>query len=214
VALSDFWQLLDHQVIEGQNILNVYHLKRILAGANANSVGQAFIKSILEDEMLASQPNTLTRTTIDVANLGDVTDFISIDSSTLPGVLAGQFLPGFNALTIQLNRTRTDMKNGQKRYCVGGESQQADGEWTSGFLTTMATLATALITPWEEQAAPGVDVCDLVVLKRFCVVAGQDPCVEYRLPNTDAEIDANHYVPTATIVRALVKSQVSRKVAN
>ncbi len=212
MALSDFWELKDNQIRQGKPILNVYHLKRILAGATANSVGQAFIKSILTDELLALQDASLGRVTIDVRNLGTVTDFISIDSSTLPGSRAGSAWASFTAATIQFNRTRTDIKNGAKRFDVGVETDSENGIWEVAFVTELSDLATALITPWEEAAAPGVDVADLVVLKRFCVVAGQDPCLKYRLPNTDAEIDAFHYNPTATIVRPKQRSQVSRKI--
>ncbi len=211
MALSDFWELKDNQVLDGSAILNVYHCKRILAGANANSIGQAFIKTIVTDELKALQDDTLTRTSIDVRNLGDVTDFISIDSSTLPGTRSGQFLTTFNAAAIRFARTRTDMRNGHKRYTVGVETDANDGTWTAAFNTLLASLATALINPWEEVAAPGVDVCDLVILKRFCVVPAQDPCLQYRLPETDAEVDANHYNPTNAIVKAHITSQVSRK---
>lgn len=212
MALSDFWELKDNQVVGTQSILNVYHLKRILAGADANQVGQAFINSILEDELLALQDASIARTTIEVRNLGTATDFISIDSSSLPGSRVGVRFANFNAASIQLNRTRTDMKNGQKRFLVGTEADAGDGNWEAAFITNLGTLATALITPWETSAAPGVDVASLVVLKRFCVVPLQDPCLKYRLPETSVEIDANHYVPTVTVVRSRQRSQVSRKV--
>jgi len=213
-VLSDFWELIDNQSIGGEPLINVYHCKRILAGANAVNVGQSFIKSILQDELLAMQPSAVSRTTIDVRNLGDPFDFTSIDSSSLPGSRAGEILPAFNAAAIQFNRTRTDMRNGNKRWCAGGESDSVSGVWSAGFQTLLTDLGTAMVTPWEQVAAPGVDVCDYVILKRFCVVGGQDPCLEYRLPNTTAEIDANHYAPTAFVIRTLVRSQVSRKPSN
>lgn len=212
VALSDFWEIKDNQVVSGKSMLNVYHVKRILAGANATNVGQAFIKTVLEDELLALQDVDVKRTTIEVANLGTPTDFTSIDSSTLPGSRVGARFANFNAASIQLNRTRTDMKNGQKRFYAGGEADGGEGLWNAAFVAELDDLAAALISNWEQSAAPGVDVCNLVVLKRFCVVEAQDPCLQYRLPDTDAEIDANHYVPINTIVRSNQRSQVSRKV--
>lgn len=214
MALSDFWELVDNQAISGSPLQNVYHCKRILAGANANDVGQAFIKTILQDELLALQPALLTRSSIDVRNLGDPFDFISIDSSTLPGSRVGQFLPAFNAAAIQFNRLRTDMRNGNKRWCAGGEGDQVDGTWTVAFQSLLSDLGDAMVSKWEQVAAPGIDVCEYTILKRFCVVPAQDPCVEYRLPDTSAEVDANHYVPTNFVVRPLVRSQVSRISAN
>ncbi len=211
MALSDFWEILDHQVLDGSNILNVYHVKRILAGANATDIKSAFINTIIEPHLVLLQDDTLTRTTIAVRNLGTPTDFTEVDSSTLPGQRVGQILTTFTAAGIRLARTRTDMRNGYKRYQVGVQSDATDGTWTAAFNTLLASLASALITPWETTAAPGVDVCDLVVLRRFCKVPGQDPCLQYRLPNTDPEIDAWHYNPTNAIVYAHISSQVSRK---
>jgi hypothetical protein len=103
------------------------------------------------------------------------------------------------------------MKNGQKRFLFGNDTDAVDGVWSAGFLTNLDTVAASIIDPWEKAAAPGVDVVAFVILKRFCVVPAQSPCLDYRLPNTDAEIDANHYIPIATTQRARIRSQVSRK---
>ncbi len=212
MALSDFWEVKDFQTFLGKTILNVYHVKRILAGANAFSVAQGFIDSIIMAELADLQDTDLGRTVLEVTNLGDVTDFITSDTSALAGLRVGVSFSGFTAATVQFNRTRTDMKNGQKRFCVGNETDANQGVWNAGIVTELNDLATALITPWEDNAAPGIDICQLVVLKRFCVVPAQDPCLQYRLPNTTAEVDANHYVPVSTIVRGNQRSQVSRKI--
>jgi len=212
VALSDFWQIKDNQQFDGKQILNVYQAKRILAGANATMVGQAFIDSIVTPMALPTQPIGLGRTTVEIENLGTPTDFTSIDSSAHVGGVAGQLLPGFVAATIQFNRTRSDMKNGMKRFCAGTESEMTNGIWVAGFLTLLDVIGTALVANWEEASAPGVAVCEFVILKRFCVDPVEDPCTVYRLPINSAEIDANHYVPVTFTTRDRVRSQVSRKV--
>ena len=212
MALTDFWEIKDNQIYNGQPVLNVYHAKRILAGATAGTVGQAFLDAILTGGLLAMQPNGIGRTTLEVANLGDATDFASIGDSSYVGVLTSADLPSFNVATIQFNRTRNDMKNGQKRFFAGTEAEQTDGVWVAGMLTLMNTLGTAIVTPWETIASPGVDVCEFVILRRFCVVAGQDPCLAYRLPKDSAEIDAWHYAPFSILSRDKVRSQVSRKI--
>lgn len=212
MALSDFWEIKDNQVLQGKGILNVYHAKRILAGANAGNVGQAFIDTIINGPLDSIQPDGLTRTSLEVSNLGDVTDFANIGTTGFPGLLTSFEIPSFNAATIQFNRTRTDMKNGQKRYLAGTELEQNDGVWVAGFIVLLNVLATAVVTPWETAASPGVDVCEFAILKRFCVVPAQDPCLQYRLPNTSLEIDANHYVPFSIVSQPRVRSQVSRKV--
>lgn len=212
MAISDFWELKDNQFLSGKNVLNIYHLKRIQAGATAQTVADAFTNSILTGQFLMRQDSNLTRTTVEVRNLGTPTDFHVLDSSAFVGTDVGDHPAIFNAATIQLNRTRTDMKNGQKRYVMGNDDDGADGSWDAVFLAHLATVAGTLIAPWVTLAAPAVDVCSLVVLKRFCVVEGQDPCLKYRLPKDSAEIDADHYVPISTTVRTRIRSQVSRKV--
>lgn len=212
MALSDFWQIKDNQIFRGKPILNVYHAIRIDVGANAQLVGEAFLDQVVAGPTQNIQPDALTRTTIEVENLSTATDFAVLDSSAFPGLLVGQDLPSFNAATIQFNRTRNDMKNGTKRILAGGEVEQQDGGWSSGFQTLLNTYALNVFTAWERDVAPGVLVCSYVILKRFCVVPAQSPCLQYRLPNTDAEADGNNYVPTSATVRSRVRSQVSRKI--
>ena len=212
MALTDFWEVKDNQVFDGKPALSVYHVKRIDGGANAGNIAQAFLDHVLVLMAPTVQPLTLTRTTVEVANLGSSTDFASIDSSAHVGGVAGARLPGFNSAGIQFNRTRTDMKNGRKNLLAGTEGEQFEGAWVAGFITLLAAVAAAIIDPWEEAAAPGIDLVEFCILKRFCVVPAQDPCLVYRLPNTSAEVDANHYVPTSALIRTQVRSQVSRKV--
>jgi len=211
MAITDFWQVLDHQKLSGKNILNVYHAKRIKAGADAQEVAEAFAHTVLNSDLLGIQDNNLSRTTVEVENLGEPTDFHSFDSSALGGTDVGDHGPAFNVATIQFNRTRTDMKNGQKRFTAGNENDEVDGVWDAGMLASLALVGTAIHNPWHTAAAPAVDVCAFVIIKRFCVVEDQVPCVKYRLADA-TEIDAWHYIPTSKIVRSRMRSQVSRKV--
>ncbi len=212
MALTDFWQVKDNQAMDGKAVLNIYHVKRILAGANALMVAQAFRDFFVDGVLDLLQPAGISRTTIEVENLGDATDFATVDSSPFPGTIVGNELASFNSATVQFNRTRNDMKNGQKRWVAGTELEQANGEWVAGFVTVLQAAGQILTLPWETDAAPGVDVCDFVILKRFCVVPEEDPCTQYRLPNTDAEADDWHYLPGSVTTRIRVRSQVSRKV--
>lgn len=214
MALDDFWQVKDNMVAGQQPSLNVYHVKRILAGATAQLVADAFLGSILTLSYRGIQDQNLDRTTVEVENLGDVTDFVSVDSSGFGGSDTGDKLVSFNAGTIQFNRTRIDMKHGQKRFVVGNDNDEIGGIWDAGMLASLSLLGQSIIDPWVTAAAPGIDVCAFVILKRFCIVGGQSPCQAYRLPNTDAEADANHYVPLTFLVRDRIRSQVSRKVLN
>ncbi len=211
MALADFWEIKDNQVAGSHAMLNVYHVKRILVGATATKVGQSFIDSVIVPLLLPMQVLNTDRTSLDIKNLGDVTDFVSLDTTALVGLRTGESLSNFNAVGIQLNRTRSDIRNGQKRYFAGREADKTGNVWDLTFKALIDALAAGLIEAWEEDSAPGVDVCELVVLKRFCVVPDQEPCLKYRLPETDAEIDGFHYVPQTTLQDNLVTSQVSRK---
>ena len=212
MALSDFWEVKDNQVLAGKAVLNVYHVKRILLAADALEVANAFVASILTANFLAMQDQNLTRSVVEVRNLGTPTDFVAFDSSTFVGTDVGDHPAIFNAATIQFNRTRTDMKNGQKRFLMGNDNDQSDGIWDATFLDDLQTVAESIRTPWRTAAAPAIDVCAFAIIKRFCVVPGQSPCQKYRLPETDAEIDDFHYIPVFTSKRNTVRSQVSRKV--
>lgn len=211
MALTDFWEVKDNQQYQGKGILNVYHAKRILAGADAIDVADAFFTSILTLNFLGMQDSNVSRTTIEVVNLGDPTDFVSFDSSSKPGSDTADNPAGFNAAAIQFNRTRVDMKNGQKRWLMGNENDAVAGKWDAGFISQLGLVGDTLIDPWATDAAPLVDVCGYVILKRFCVVDEQEPCLKYRLPKTDPEIDGFHYAPVFFTIRDNVRSQVSRK---
>lgn len=212
MALTDFWEIKDNQVLDDKPLLNIYHVKRILAGADAREVAEAFAFSILTLSYRGMQATNLARTTVEVRNLGDVTDFHSFDSSALGGTDVGSYLPGFNASAIQFNRTRVDIRNAQKRFFAGGEADITDGIWSAAHIANLQLLADAMLDTWKTAAAPLVDVCSYAVLKRFCIVPLQDPCLAYRLPNTDVEVDGNHYVPLTATIRANARSQVSRKI--
>lgn len=212
MALTDYWQVKDNMVAGQQRSLNVYHVKRILAGATAQMVAEAFDFSILTLNYLGMQATNLDRSTIEVENLGDPTDFVAYDSSAKGGTDTGDTLVTFNAASIQFNRTRIDMKHGQKRFVVGNDADELLGVWNAAFLAQLALLGQTIIDPWTTLAAPAVDVCSFVILKRFCVDPLQDPCQVYRLPNTDTEVDSFHYVPLTFTVRDRIRSQVSRKV--
>jgi len=135
-----------------------------------------------------------------------------VDSSAFGGTDTNQFQPAFYAAAIQYNRTRTDMKNGQKRYFMGSELDVLNGVWDSPFIAQMDLIGAAMVDPWVTAALPLVDVCSFAILKRFCVVEGQEPCLKYRLPENSAEIDAFHYVPLNFLSRDRPRTQNSRKV--
>lgn len=211
MALTDFYEIRDFQQHSGQSILNVYHVRNLGSGGPAANVAQALIDWVFPKLRLLQQ-TVLTRSFIEVQNLGSPFDFATVDSSAFPGLDVDAPLQTFLAATIQFNRTRTDIKNGMKRFFVGDEGQITANFWTAGFLALLQDLADQIVDPWELAGTPGVKRVEFVVLKRWCTTSPSPPCAGgYRLPNTSTEADDNHYAPLTATARSTARSQVSRK---
>lgn len=102
------------------------------------------------------------------------------------------------------------MKNGQKRWVAGSETEMSGNDWITGFLVDLDVLAQAVIANWIDDAAPGVPVANFCIVQRVCKTAPSPPCVGgYRLPEDQEEYIS--YFPTSYIVRDTIRSQVSRK---
>lgn len=212
MAFSDWYELIDQQTISGQIINNVYHVVRASPTFTAENMVQAYRDSILS-VMLPLQTTGLKHNVLSARSLDDPLDFYSIAPVPGDGTLVGLQLSSYISATIQFNRLRTDMKNGQKRFFVGSESELAANFWVGAFLVDVAALGDAITTTWEEAAAPGVDVCNYGILKRVCIIQPPPvPCPGYRLPENDAELI--FYIPTTAVARPTVRSQVSRKQLN
>lgn len=211
MALTDFYEIRDHQQFGGQELLNVYHVRNLGAGGPAANVAQTLVDWVFPI-LLPLQSTGVGRTVIEVQNLGSPFDFASVDSSASVGTDPGAFLPSFVAATLQFNRTRTDIKNGLKRFAVGSEPDLAGNFWTAGFLVEIQALADKIVDQWELAGTPGVKRLEFVVLKRFCTTTPSPPCAGvYRLPNTSDEADNNFYAPLSATARDTARSQVSRK---
>lgn len=209
MAFTDLYEVLDLQSIGGEPILNAYQVERASGAFASLDIATAFIDSV--GSLIRNvQHITVTHDIVTVRSLSDPTDFASAIMSPNVGVLVGPQIANFNALTIQFNRRRTDMNNGSKRYAAGTEGQFSGNQWDAPFLVTAQILADRLVLPWETAAAPGVDVCTLVIIQRICTTSPSPPCVGgYRLPlSTDP---LTMYTPLTALVRDTVRSQVSRK---
>lgn len=212
MAFSDWYELIDQQSISGQILNNVYHVERAAPTVTAETIVQAFRDTVL-DVMLPLQTVGLKHELVSARSLDDPLDFFSVAPVPGDGTLVGLQLSSYIAATIQFNRLRTDMKNGQKRFFVGSESELAANFWVGGFLPLIAALGDAILTTWEETSAPGVAVCSFGILKRVCIVQPPPvPCPGYRLPENDAELI--FYIPITAAARPTVRSQVSRKQLN
>jgi len=209
MALSDWYEVIHEFVSEGESMLNVYHALRADAGRDAGEIVEAFNDSVMPD-MANIQYVGVTNVIYTARNLDDPFDFATRVPGDPVGLRPGANFATFNAVTVQFNRQRTDMKNGQKRWYAGVEPDNNGAVWDAAFLTSVGVVATAVLNPWELSGVPGVPVCNFGILQRICVIQPPPtPCVAFRLPKTDAELQ--FYIPNTAIVRATVRSQVSRK---
>lgn len=209
MALADWYEVLDKHNAGGVNLLNVYHVERDSGSITAADVAEAFEDDILTP-LLSLQDNRIVHTAIEVRNLVTETDFHVRSPSPNTGLkTAISGFAQFYACAIQFNRTRNDMKHGQKRWMVGIETDASDSTWESAFLTAMETMRDPLLTDWEKASGPGVPICRYGIIARVCDVFEQDPCLQYRLPELDTEL--RFFKPISAIIRNQIRSQVSRK---
>lgn len=209
MAFSDWYEVLDLQNSGGQSILNVYHVERVDIGQDAQQIFNAFEVSILPT-IVTMQSSTVTHTEVSVRSLDNPFDFFSATPAGNVGLKGGDTFAQFNAAAIQFIRTRIDMKNGQKRFIAGIETDSTGASWNAAFLVQLDAVGDALIAPWQVGAPPGVDVCRYGILKRVCTVEPPpDPCPSYRLPEDDAELE--FFIPVSFVSRDRIRSQVSRK---
>ncbi len=212
MALNDMYEIVDRQVLGTSIINNVYHVVRDNVAIKANTIAEAFEDRILTP-LLPLQDGALSHVSIDVRNLKDATDFAVRVPVPAVGTRVGEPFTSFVAAAIQFNRTRTDIKNGQKRWSVGVEADADGNNWLAAFVTALETLRDPILALWFTDALPAAPVCDYVVIQRVCTVQPPPvPCVSFRLPLTDGELQ--FYNPTSAIIRGVVRSQVSRKRAN
>ena len=209
MAFTDLYEVLDKQSIGGEQILNAYQVERASGAFGALDIATAFVDSV-GSFIRNIQHTTVTHDIVTARSLDDPTDFASVVMSPNTGILTGDQISNFTALTIQFNRRRTDMNNGQKRYAAGNELQAVGNQWAATFITTAQILADRLVQPWETAAAPGVDVCSMVIIKRICTTSPSPPCAGgYRLPLSSDPLTL--YTPVSALVRDTIRSQVSRK---
>ncbi len=209
MAFSDWYEVIDAQESDAQSILNVYHVQKLNPSFDANEVALAYSNTILQP-VLAMQTGNVTHPTITVRSLDNPLDFAGLSPSPNVGTLGGVGLSSFSAATIQFTRLRTDMKNGQKRWIAGSESNIVRNLWDATLLALLDAVGAACVTAWETAFDPGIPVCTFGILKRICTSTPSPPCVKgYRLPESDAELV--FYTPSTFTSRDRVRSQVSRK---
>jgi len=212
MALTDMYEVVHVQAAGVVNVNNIFHVIRDNIGVVATTIAEAF-EDRIQAALIPLQDDSVVTQRIEVRNIGDPLDFATRVPAVVTGTLVGEPFNSFTSFAIQFNRLRTDMKNGQKRFVVGVETNADGNNWLAGFVTSMDGIKNAILATWFTDALPAAAVCDYVVIKRICTVATPPfPCPSYRLPVNDAELV--FYNPVTGISRTIVRSQVSRKRPN
>ncbi len=209
MAFVDLYEVKDVQSFGTVEILNVWHVEKVSPGFTAATILEAYEDTILTP-LLPMQNDGLTHTILEARSLSDPLDFSTRVPSPNVGTRVGQSLSNFEAIGLRLNRERTDMDSGQKRFQIGDEGDLNGNLWQAPILALAATLGAAMVSQWETVAAPGTPVCDYVIIKRICKTSPSPPCVGgYRLPLSTDPLTL--YRPLTFVVDTFVTSQVSRK---
>lgn len=209
MAWTDAYEIKDKQSYTQQQVLNIFHVERADTGVTAEEILTAYVDSIT-GIIRVIQPLSLTHDVLECQSLSDPGDFATATFTPNAGLLSGNALSAFSAATIQFNRRRTDMKNGQKRFVAGNEANIVGNIWTTAFVDLMDDVGDAMVADWERAASPGVPVCNYVIIQRICdEVDAEGKCIRYRLPENVSEYLS--YQPLTFISRDTIRSQVSRK---
>jgi hypothetical protein len=205
-AINDVYQVIDTQMVNGQQALNVYfyRVQSTTLGANASDVVTAFIEQILPS-IVAFQQSEVVHTSVAAKNLYDETDAHEELISTAGSVATGDMMTNFVAYPFRMVGDNAAVRSGSKRYAGVGETGTTDGVVTDatllGLLDDMAD-ALALVVNYGLLSAGELIP---VIMARILVSQGV-----YRLPANQGEATFSNIVDA--LFSPLVSSQTSRKI--
>lgn len=207
MALSDIYQLTLNQTLFGRNLQNVFFYERQDPAGSAAALAAAWIEFTMPFYM-DLQSASVQNTSVDVINLGDLTDFVSVPDDTVGGYGAVDTMPAFNAVGFSLRLDTRAVRPGSKRFSGVPETVVLNGVLTEP--TYLGFVEAARQTLSNPAGTAGDEYNPIVVKRIKTAVAGTVPQkYKYRLPTTG---DTLTY---GTVVAALadreVTSQTSRK---
>ncbi len=145
VVTAGLYKIILEQSYSAQTVLNTFwYLNSLGSDDEQDKAAQAFDEDVLA-VLAAVQHTTLVYNSIRAINVtGDLADFV-LTPTTSSGSNAGTAVNTFTAAGIRLNRTTKETRNGQKRFAGMVEEEMSNQSWTAAYITTLETLATALV---------------------------------------------------------------------
>lgn len=141
MSINDRYKLIDHQLLDGEEITNVYWYQCIDGDGTAEDLAEFWVTDVL-GYVRAVQTNQLTHTAIEVINYDELADFYTLDlTSGNAGTRTGEYLPRFNAWGFRLERPTRAIRSGSKRIAGITESDTTSGVANPTFVGTLDDLA-------------------------------------------------------------------------
>lgn len=148
---GDNFFIRDKQVMQDQDMMNVYYFRQENGSDGAQALAEAFEQVILPN-IVAIQHSSVTHTEIEVINVFDEEDFYSLAlTSGNVGERTGEVLPRFNAWGFTILRATRLVRNGSKRIAGIAEGDILNGVPAGGFLSTLNGYADALAATLEDS---------------------------------------------------------------
>lgn len=209
MALVDMFQVTHVFNAFGVTMNNAYHVERANPGETAQDVNDSFVNSILPAIRLL-QPDTFTNVEVVCFNLGLDTDFHTQAVGNDGLRVSAADSPSFLAAAVKFPTGIRGVHSGQKRFAGLLEADVSFGTLVAGTQTLVNNIADDVIADWLASSDSHI-VANYVIIQRVCdtVPPPGDPCPQYRLPVSDAELE--FYTPTTHVLNVNVSSQVSRK---
>jgi len=207
MALSDVYQVVCKQHLQGKNVENVFFFERITVDGTAEDLEASFETSYFP-VIRPLQTFSLFWDEIDVTNLGEDSDFIK-----KPFVMQGSAgdtdtMPAFVGVGYTLNPATRAVRPGSKRFAGVPESAVTKGEIVE---PTYLAAVEALRVVLDDNIVGALATYQPVIVKRIkTAVAGTTPVqYKYALPKVGDTLTLG-LVKSANS-NIFVTSQVSRK---
>lgn len=214
-TVGDVYEIVDAQVLSGQQVLNVYYYQVTSAVEfETATVAEALATQFIEEyipSVLILQSADIVHERVTVRNLFNISDWYT-GSLSLPGTGwagAQSTLGTFNAVGYKLDGDNHAVRNGAKRISALVEDSVTDGVITdSGLTGALNDLGEAMAAPITDGLVTPLAAFIPVIVKRVAeVISG---VTNYRLPASLAEAVLS--IVVGGVWDAVVTSQTSRKI--
>ncbi len=186
MALNSVYQVIHKQIFGTTiNCENVYYFNHVVGTGHATQLGSLFATEAVA-LVNAMQSSNVHNVSVDVINLGDLSDFVSL-IVVGAGINEAEPMPAFNAISFTVKPNTRAVRHGGKRIVGIPENSAVVDEITSApILAAMEAYRIFLQSNFEGDD----DTWAPIIVKRVReeVPDTVPQAYTYRLPTTDAEL--------------------------